>query len=32
MWWEGQRLRGDELLAEAIGEEIDFGSLVSEFA
>jgi hypothetical protein len=32
LWHQGQRLRGDELLAEAIGEEIDFASLAAEFA
>jgi hypothetical protein len=32
LWREGQRLRCDELLAEAVGEEIDFASLAAEFA
>jgi hypothetical protein len=31
LWRQGQTLRGDELLAEAIGEEIDFASLADEF-
>jgi hypothetical protein len=32
LWREGQRLRGDELLAEVVGEEVDFASLAAEFA
>lgn len=31
LWRGGQRLRGDELLAETLGEELDFASLVAEF-
>jgi hypothetical protein len=31
LWRDGQRLRGDELLAEAIGEEVDFAALAAEF-
>jgi hypothetical protein len=32
IWRQGQRLRADELLAEALGERLDFGVLVAEFA
>jgi hypothetical protein len=30
LWAEGQRLRGDELLAELTGEELDFGALLDD--
>jgi hypothetical protein len=30
MWRQGQRLRGDELLAQEVGEELDFGALAEE--
>jgi hypothetical protein len=32
LWRNGQRLRADELLAETLGEELDFTALVAEFA
>jgi hypothetical protein len=32
IWRRGQRLRGDELLAEELGQELDFGRLAAEFA
>jgi hypothetical protein len=32
LWREGQRLDGDELLAEALGEELDFAAMAGEFA
>jgi hypothetical protein len=32
LWSQGQRLRGDELLAEATGEELRFDALAEEFA
>jgi hypothetical protein len=32
LWREGQRLDGDELLAEALGEELDFAAIAGEFA
>jgi hypothetical protein len=31
LWRQGQRLRADELLAETLGEELDFGVLAAEF-
>ena len=31
LWREGHRLRGDELLAETLGEELKFGALAAEF-
>ena len=31
LWRQGQRLRADELLAEVLGEELDFGVLAAEF-
>ncbi|HYU59372.1 MAG TPA: hypothetical protein VEK39_01300 [Solirubrobacterales bacterium] len=31
LWARGQRLRADELLAEALGEELDFTALAAEF-
>ena len=31
VWRAGQRLRGDELLAETLGEELDFTALAPEF-
>jgi hypothetical protein len=31
LWAQGQRLGPDELLAEALGEELDFGVMASEF-
>jgi hypothetical protein len=31
VWRGGQRLRGDELLAETLGEELDFTALEAEF-
>jgi hypothetical protein len=32
LWSQGQRLRGDELLAETTGEELRFEALAGEFA
>ncbi len=32
LWRQGQRLDGDELLAEALGEELDFARMAEEFA
>jgi hypothetical protein len=32
LWRNGQRLRADELLAETLGEELDFTALAAEFA
>lgn len=32
LWRQGQRLNGDELLAEALGEELDFARMAGEFA
>ena len=32
LWRQGQRLRADELLAEVLGERLDFGVLAAEFA
>jgi hypothetical protein len=32
LWRNGQRLRADELLAETLGEELDFAALAAEFA
>jgi hypothetical protein len=32
LWRQGQRLRADELLAETLGEQLDFGMLAEEFA
>jgi hypothetical protein len=32
LWRQGQRLRADELLADTLGEELDFGILAAEFA
>jgi hypothetical protein len=32
LWSNGQRLRADELLAETLGEELDFTALAAEFA
>jgi hypothetical protein len=32
LWAQGQRLRADELLAEMLGEELDFKPLAAEFA
>ncbi|MEK6276397.1 MAG: hypothetical protein AABM29_00045 [Actinomycetota bacterium] len=32
LWRQGQRLRADELVAETLGEELDFGVLAAEFA
>jgi hypothetical protein len=31
LWRQGQRLRADELLAETLGEELDFRTLAAEF-
>ena len=31
LWAGGQRLRADELLAETLGEELDFTALAAEF-
>jgi hypothetical protein len=31
LWREGQRLRADELLAETLGEELDFTTLAAGF-
>jgi hypothetical protein len=32
LWAQGQRLRADELLAETLGEELDFRALAAEFS
>jgi hypothetical protein len=32
LWRQGQRLDGDELLAQALGEELDFARMAGEFA
>ena len=32
LWRNGQRLRADELLAETLGEELDFTALAAEFS
>ena len=32
LWRNGQRLRADELLAETLGEQLDFTALAAEFA
>jgi len=31
LWAQGQRLGGDELLAETLGERIDFGAMAAPF-
>ena len=32
LWRSGQRLRADELVAETLGEQLDFGALAAEFS
>jgi hypothetical protein len=32
LWREGQRLNGDELLAEAVGGELDFTGLAAKYS